>query len=362
MKSKDIMKKGNKKKTIYYLLLSLSFVFSGISCNKNENTISLMNPQDICGYKIYSDQIKVKFNNEDIDKCGIRFIPIENQPTKLLLQLYDIFPMQKDIDIVVDIVPDITNIMFTGKVNRPYYKLEVSGKVTNIKNKKATALSEIPFIEIQCNYKVTNAVDLETPYILRFDKNSIEIVSGSEGTIEWEGQTFSKWDFVNKMIKSICERFSQETTAVKLIFHDNSYLDISLQSTESQDFKLWMSIHYWFEENTNTIYLEHTDEQINRFYEQWTGKPTVSSYPFIHYDSNRNLLPIFFTSSKNNKGVAIVEPYSYRIIHRYIEAKGSEGRTKEELQELQLFQKVLQEDHKDNSWCIMMIYETEVKE
>lgn len=350
--------KTNNKTAIDHLFLGLTLVFLSISCNDHENTVSFMNPQDICGYKIHGEQLKVKFNNEETDKCEAEFIPIKEEPDKLLMKLYKLFPMQEEIDIVVNITSDETNILFAGKVNRPLYELEVSGKATYFTKTKVNTPSNPPFVDIQCNYKVAASnIYVETPYIFKLNKNSMEVVSGSEGTVEWEGKNYSKWDFVSKVIKDISERLSQETTALKLVFHENSYLDISLQFAGNQDFTSWMSLRYWLEEDTNIIYLEHTDEQINIFFDQWTGKPPVSSYPFIHYDSNRNLLPIFFTSSMDNKGMAIAEPHSYSIIYRYVEAKGSEGRTEKELQELQLFQNILQEDQKNNGWCIMMTYE-----
>lgn len=341
-------------------ILWLIIVFLSVSCNNHENAVSFINPQDICGYKIHGDQLKVKFNNEEIENCGVEFIPIEVESGKLLMKLYKLFPTQEEIDIVVDITSDETNMLFAGKVNHPQYELEVSGRATYFTKTKVKASSNPPFVDMQCNYKVVSDVYLETPYIFKFNRNSMLVVSGSEGTVEWEGNTYSKWDFVSKVIKDISERFSQETTAIKLVFHENSYMDISLQFAGTQDFTSWMRLHYWLEEDTNIIYIEHTDEQINMFFDQWTGKPPVSSYPFIHYDSNRNLLPIICTSSNDYKGMAIAEPYSYSIIYRYIEAKGSEERTEKEQQELQLFQDILQKDQKNNGWCIMMTYEIQM--
>lgn len=340
------------------LFISLLFVFVGVSCNGDEKVATLMKPQEMCGYSIYSENASVKWNGEEIDKCDFNFAPIKGDTTKLLMKLYDIIPANEGVNIIVDVVPGESNIQFFGKAQDYRYKLEVNGTFVKSAGTKGANASKDVFVDMQCKYEVTSGVKPETACVFRFDKNCMLLSGGRMETIEWEGQTYTESDFVKTVVGRICERTSREVAAMKFVFHKDSYLDIFLQAAGSQEFTLWMTVRYWFDESMHSrfMYFEFTDEQMETFLKQWSGFPEIYTTPFDCYRANRNLLPILYWP--NDQWVmTLADPGMYHFISMYVNAKGSEGLSEKEQQELFLFRDIIKKDQGDGSWSIILLSE-----
>lgn len=328
------------------------------SCDKGEDAVILMNPQEICGIRYQGKDINVNWNGTTLTDCDFEFAPVEQDSTKLRLQLFSIIPSGV-VDVVVDVVPGETGIRFSGMAENYLYELKVEGcySLSSIQEglKEATGR---PIIELQCVYKATGDLKLDVPYVFRFDKNCMYCQTGSGNLIEWDGRMYSSTDFVQSVLEHICARIAKEVTALQVVFHADASMDISLRRAGDAGFVPWMTAKYWYNtEYANNMYLEFTDEQVKMFYEEWLGLPKdVYSPPFINYLSGRNLLSMIYWSNEG-LGWSIANPYRYSALNMYVKGKGIEGLTEKEKQELLLFQKCLKnvEDQSDwMSWCITM--------
>lgn len=341
-------------------IISFLCVMGGlaVSCDNDEGDIvNLLDPQEICGIRYYGEEINVDWNGTPLADCNFEFTPVEQDSTKLNLRLFNIIPSVAGIDVVVDVVPGETEISFSGTVRNYSYELKVEGRYSASEvGTKSVAGKRI--IDLRCLYKATGDLQLEKPYIFRFDKNCMYWQTATGGPVEWDGRTYSATDFVQSVLEHISARIAKEATALQVVFHDDATMDISLCRADNLDFVPWMTVKYWYGTTyANDMYLEFTDEQVRMFYDEWIGIPdSAYSPPFINYMENRNLLRMIYWSGEKLCW-SIANPYRYRALSMYIRAKGVEGLTEKEKQELFLFRKCLEnvEDRNDwMSWCITM--------
>lgn len=328
-----------------------------VSCDNDEKGIvTLFDPQDICGIRYYGEEINVDWNGAILTDCSFEFTPVERDSTKLNLRLFHIIP-SVDIDVVVDVIPGETEICFSGAVRNYSYDLEVEGRYSASAGVETKGVAGKQIIDLRCLYKATGNLQLEKTYIFRFDKNCMHWQTGTSDTVEWDGQMYSAIDFVQSVLEHISARIAKEVTALQVVFHNDATMDISLCRTGNSDFVPWMTVKYWYGMYPNDMYLEFTDEQVRMFYEEWVGIPDgIYAPPFINYMENRNLLRMIYWSGEM-LGWSIANPYRYWVLSMYVGAKGIEGLTEKEKQELLLFKKCLEnvEDQNDwMSWCITM--------
>ncbi|MEY8464792.1 MULTISPECIES: hypothetical protein [Bacteroides] len=340
-----------KRNLIYYTLIFFSFTIFFFSCDdRKEDDRLLMNTHDMCEQVVYKNVIMM--NGKKVEASRLEFIQQESSSV-FLMKMYGIIPLEDGVPVIVEAIPDKDEIRFTGKSNDVRYQLEVEGRYTHLQLKSSTVSNE-PFVEMNCKYKVLPQCGLlEKPFIFRLDTECMFFLNHRDETIEWNGQTLPKIEFMQTTLEHIRERLAKEVQAIKLIFHEDSSLDIWMKTTGSMDFTLWMNVQYWFLNTSENLYLELTTTQTELFYQQWTGKPTMFSPPFISFDSNRNLLPLFY-SSDEKLSLAIIAPFCYSMAYCYLKSKGCEDLTEEEHDELSIFLEIIREGHRLNSWQVYL--------
>ncbi len=329
------------------------------SCSDDEKIVQLMNPQEICSTYIGSQRTHVQWNGVDLDYGKVTFFPVENDSTKLQMVLEDIIPSlhgeEKYIDdipttvcgvsVEVDVTSEENGIRFSGSRNAFSYRLSVEGVYTA----PAEGTDDVGTVDLQCDYQVTSNLDREVPYIIRMDPEHICRQAIWSGTVDWDGQTYDKNDFIDNVLSKILQRISQEVEAIQLVFQEGTSLDIALQYASETSFTPWMTIRYWFSEMSGMMYWEFTKEQKEMFYEQWTGKPTETYgwTPFIDYVATieRPLIDLFYWNQDPAVIFSMRNPYEYGLINMYLLAKGQEGLNEKEKEELELFGQLVLEHH-----------------
>lgn len=341
-------------------LMSLLFAVTLVaSCsNDDEDVVVLMNPQDICGTLYAGSGTNIEWNGKNLSDCSFEFFPVEGDTTKLQLKLYGAIISEESPIVIVDVVPGESEIVFSGTKAGYQYELKVEGSYFDPLKDGEHIAKEQPAINLKCQYKAIGDLTMEQPYIFRFDKNCMYWQAGSGNMIEWDGQKYSATDFVQRTLEHISARIAKKITAIKVVFHEDASVDMSFQRAGSTEFVPWMTVQYWYSSKySNNMYLEFTDEQVKMFYDEWLGIPDdYYSPPFMGLPANRNALPMIYWAGER-LGWSIANPYRYRALDMYVRAKGIEGLTEKEKQELLLFRECLENvDDQSHwmSWCITM--------
>lgn len=321
------------------------------SCDDEDDAAFLLNPQDICGIQYSNEQINSDWDGINMEDVTLMFTPVEGDNTKLKLRFGGIMPSWEDMEVVVDVVPGKTDICFSGVAKTSKYELKVEGRYDN-----PSEYYKKQIIDLKCSYRTIGNLQVETPYIFRFDENCMSCLSGKSFSVEWDGNTYPARQFVESVLEHISARIAKEVTALQVVFHDDASVDISLLRAGESDFTLWMTVKYWYISN-NELFLDFTDKQMMMFYEEWVGI-TAGASPFIPNAArnNSNLLRMIYWSA-DRLCWSIANPYRYWMLDMYVEVKGIEGLTEKEKQELLLFRDCLYkvDDLNDwNSWCITM--------
>ncbi len=335
------------------LLLLMGLI---VSCNKDEDIATLLNPQTICGSYYNGEGISVGWNGKEVSNISFELSPVEGDSTKLKLELFNAIPLNNGVEVLVDVIPGETEISFSGILKNYSYELQVEGIYMNHSLEDLKSTEKQSKIDLQCRYKAHGDLDIDKPYIFRFDKNCMYWQAGTSGPVEWDGHTYSATDFVQTVLEHISARIAKEVSAMQFVFHDDASVDISVCRAGNTDFTPWMTVLYWYGEYSNSMYLEFTGEQVKMFYDMWLGTPNESYTPPFRMWGERNLLPMIYWAGER-LGWSIANPNRYYALEMYTKGKGLEGLTEKEKQELLLFEKCLNnvDDHNHwMSWCITM--------
>lgn len=340
------------------LMSLLLAVTLATSCSNEDDVVVLMNPQDICGTIYNGSATNIEWNGKTLSDCGFEFFSVEGDSTKLQLKLYGAVISEDSPIIIVDVVPGESDIYFTGTKTSYQYELKVEGSYSDASKDGEQIGKGQPTVNLKCQYRAIGDLRMEQPYIFRFDKNCMYWQAGSGNMIEWDGQMYVATDFVQRTLEHISARIAKKITAIKVVFHEDASVDMSFLKAGSTEFIPWITVQYWYSSKyANHMYLDFTDEQVKMFYDEWLGTPNdYYSPPFMRLSNNRNALPMIYWAGER-LGWSIANPYRYRALDMYVRAKGIEGLTEKEKQELLLFRKCLENvDDQSHwmSWCITM--------
>lgn len=341
-----------------YCVISSLLLLVGliISCDNGEDVVTLLNPQTICKSYSSGEGISVAWNDKEASDIGFKLSPIEEDSTKLKLELFNAIPSNKGVEVIVDVVPSETEIHFSGILQGHSYELKVEGVYMDHSLKELKNTQEQSTIDLKCRYKAHGDLYMDKPYIFRFDKNCMYWQAGGGYPVEWDGKTYPAIDFVQMVLEHISARIAKEVSAMQFVFHDDASVDISLCEAGNTGFTPWMTVRYWYNESASTMYLDFTDEQVKTFYDKWLGVPNEAYTPPFRMWGNRNLLPMIYWSGER-LGWSIANPNRYYALEMYAKGKGLEGLTEKEKEELLLFKECLNDvrDHSHwMSWCITM--------
>lgn len=341
--------------TIKSLLAGMLLAGALASCSNEEEPVRLMNPREMLNG---NKQIVVRWNGELMDEASAYVNPTEGDSSALGIRLYGIMPdyeamlsrsfISFDVPFVpLQVTPRETDILFDGILETSKYKLSVQGAYTS------------GSLEVECDYEITEGIQTGQPYVLPLDDGHFEWRMNVQGTVEWEGETYTKMDFIQMVWDKVLARLAEETPEVRMTFHEDGLADIDLRHAFGTDFTPWMTVRYWYAVN-NLVCLALTREQVHEFYDQWTGEPKIYTTPFYEFGNDSQLLPLFYTPQEDTGHLywGISSTSMFHIMYMYLEAKGLEGLSEREREELALFDDIIHDMHVERKSEFPLLYQT----
>lgn len=342
--------------------LSVGILLLFFSC-KNEEALPLLNPEsEMCEIRFTKSTYDFQWNEKALGVKDawaypvVEFDAIESDTTKLQLTISSLLP--DDIKLVVDVVPGVSEIVFTGKSSGKPYDLEVEGRFLPQEEDKK--------LFITCRYQMNNSrIELDTPYDFHFGEDCLSLIVGGPGEVEWNGQTWTKADLVKDVLRKMGQRVAQRTETMRVIFHSNATLDVFVRKVGEENFVRIATLEYDISDRTpNRMDWIFTQEQSRYVETELIGEPPMCSMFFTDFfNDGRDFLPMFFFrgAESGELYLNIANPYRCRAVSRYIQTKGVEGLSEEDAEEMRLFYQIIQEDDawmKDYTWLYLLRTET----
>lgn len=320
-------------------LLLIIFCFAIISCDKNSapDPIKFIPTETLYDKNIYSPNINLIWNGDTVDfkKEGnsmlVRFYPDNSDSTKLNMRLNAFRPI--DLELTANIISNNNKIVFSGSSNLKPYDLEVTGVYTPSED-----LEEPGELELNCKYKINDFwLKVDYQYIFRFDDRCMNFISFPVDSLEWDGQTIAKMDFVEETLNEICDRVGKETAAIGLTFHADETVDIQIQKP-GENFKQVANFQYslGYLDNGRTIYLRFNDEQAYSYEYECIGWEDLTM-PLFYHNANIKYLTLNFIEGYETMCLYYPYPYEQVTLRRYLKNAGSEGLSDKEKEKLILF-------------------------
>ena len=320
--------------------------------NEDDPVVQLMDPQEMFNNNQWypQDQTVLRWNEETV-QARVGFLPTKEDTTQLEMVVSGMKPGRLEthgqlwtihyLAVPIETMPGESEIHFNGQETTSEYDLSIQGVYTE------------KSVDIQCVYKVTGGIQTEIPYVLLLDKEHVQWKYDNwSGTVEWDGQTYTKTYFARQTWEKIIGRMSQEVTAVQMLFHANGYLDMALQYASETDFTPWMTVRYWYTEDHQMCW-ELTYEQENQFYDQWTGHPSIYLSPFLPYSNSESQLLYFEYETADSYLSFNVHPFvEDDLLLMYMKAKGLEGLTEKEQEELALLGTLIRGMDNDTDYIV----------
>lgn len=347
------------KKSLFLMLAGILLFL--LSCSKEE-VRPLLNPQTELGDScFYSSDYELQWNGEALggkDSWAhpkVKFTTINSDSTKLKLIISSL--NADEIDLVVDVVPGVSEITFSGKSSRKPYDLEVEGRfVPDDKGKK---------LFLNCHYQINDfSIEVDTPYDFRFGEDCFSLFVWRGGDIEWNGNTWEKSELVRDVLRKIGQRVAQHTEMMRVIFHADASLDILVKRVGESDFVRFATLKYDISgKYQNRMDWIFTKEQARYVETELIGEPPVCAVLLAGFFlDGRYFLPMFFKrgASPGELYLNIANPYRLIAVSRYVQTKGVEGLSEKDTEEMQLFFQIIQENdawQKDTEWLYLLCTE-----
>lgn len=164
--------------------LSVGILLLFFSC-KNEEALPLLNPEsEMCEIRFSGSAFDFQWNGKALGVKDawaypvVEFDAIESDTTKLQLTISSLLP--DDIKLAVDVVPGVSEIVFSGKSSGKPYDLEVEGYFMPQEEEKK--------LSITCRYQMNEScIELDTPYDFHFGEDCLSLIVGGPGEVEWNG-------------------------------------------------------------------------------------------------------------------------------------------------------------------------------
>ena len=337
--------------------LSVGILLLFFSC-KNEEALPLLNPEsEMCEIRFSGSAFDFQWNGKALGVKDawaypvVEFDAIESDTTKLQLTISSLLP--DDIKLAVDVVPGVSEIVFSGKSSGKPYDLEVEGYFMPQEEEKK--------LSITCRYQMNEScIELDTPYDFHFGEDCLSLIVGGPGEVEWNGQVWKKTDLVKDVLRKMGQRVAQRTEMMRVIFHADATLDVFVREVGEENFVQIATLQYdissMIPNRMNWIF---TQEQSRCVETELIGEPLPCSIFFTDFfNDGRDFLPMYFARGDNSGSLYlnIASPYRQRAISRYIRSKGAEGLPEEEVEEMELFFQIIQEDGawEDNTWLYLL--------
>lgn len=340
------------------LLIFISIVYT--SCDKSDS--KFIPTKTLYDKNINSSNITLIWNGETIDlekeenNIATSFYFENSDTTKLFMSITKFRPIE--IILPINIISNDNKILFTGSSNEKPYDLEVTGTYSPSDN-----LEEPGNLELNCTYKINDRwFTLDYQYIFRFDDNRcMYFTSFPGGSLEWDGQTIAKIDFLKETLNEICDRIGKETAAIGFTFHADETVDVQIQKT-GEDFKHLTSFqystdYYNYYNNKNAIlnnecaiFLKFNEEQANYYENECIGLK-YHTEPLLDDYYGKKYLILNFIEDDGNMIIHYPYPQEQVTLRNYLNNRGSEGLSdKEKEKQDLLFNTLINTLIEDGKW------------
>lgn len=221
--------------------LSVGILLLFFSC-KNEEALPLLNPEsEMCEIRFSGSAFDFQWNGKALGVKDawaypvVEFDAIESDTTKLQLTISSLLP--DDIKLAVDVVPGVSEIVFSGKSSGKPYDLEVEGYFMPQEEEKK--------LSITCRYQMNEScIELDTPYDFHFGEDCLSLIVGGPGEVEWNGQVWKKTDLVKDVLRKMGQRVAQRTEMMRVIFHADATLDVFVREVGEENFVQIATLQY----------------------------------------------------------------------------------------------------------------------
>lgn len=340
-------------------VIGMCLIMGMQSCS-NEEPVQLTDPAELYaeGLSFADDALSLKINGYEVDDCQVTFEPVEGDSTLLLMTIDKIVPLHA-VQALVQITPEDGQIALKGTnegLPLTGHYVEVSGLYQSSDAEGGKSL------KIECTHSFSHDVIVEQPYEYNFNEDCLSVSAGpGGGTVQWQGETWDSWDFVQSVLDKIRLRIAQEFSGMKLEFHADGTFTTWLKRAGQSDYEEWMKAYYWVD--YQNMYWILTPEQYEKFSEQWFGSSEGPASPFRKVNTPNGdfyELELMFWGGDAFTWT-ISNPSRYDALDRFMQGKGMAGLTEEEQQEMKLFREVLYDvdDLTDwMSWSIVLFSET----
>ena len=328
------------------VLMGLCFL---AACSDDEAVpVVLTDPAEmyVAGEVFSGESLSLQVNGQTSPDFYLTFEPVAQDSTQLKITIGNMLPGH-EANVWASFTPGEGVVTFESTVQlipTDSYVIQISGTYY------AEAATSAPRVQAECmlatGYSLT-----DIPFEYHFAKNVLSLGAGPGGTMEWQGQTIEKWDFIQSVLDKIAGRIAKEVTDMRLMFHANGTFDTWLKRAGQADYELWMTARYWIE--FQTMYWILTPEQHTQFCEQWLGSLSFDDdSPFRRIEASETVyeLPILFWGSSEQFNWTIWNPYRFTALDLYLKGRGMEGLTEEERQEMELFGRVLRDVEDPTDW------------
>lgn len=310
------------------------------SCSNNEfSDVSppKLNPATISGYTFADDELVFRCNDKVYNSTFVTFDSIPGNHTQMNL---NIFGLQRDeFSILVDVTPLEEGFVFEGSFQHPYYptfNFSVEGKYGTVEKSFVTPTERL--VDITCDYKVNGYIEEGKSVTFHFDKQPLSMIG--LGNIAGKGNNEGVFNQINnEYLSAICERISQQTSALKFNFRPDGLLEMSVMPAGSESFTHYMTVEYWPNmENPQLLNLSFSYEQAEKIMVDWSGIPSGGySPPFYEHGGNRKYMTIYVMKDPLNFSWFMTGPYYYWAWSTFLRAnaiKGLEGQALEDMQQM----------------------------
>lgn len=328
------------------VLMGLCFL---AACSDDEAVpVVLTDPAEmyVAGEVFSGESLSLQVNGQTSPDFYLTFEPVAQDSTQLKITIGNMLPGH-EANVWASFTPGEGVVTFESTVQlipTDSYVIQISGTYY------AEDATSAPRVQAECmlatGYSLT-----DIPFEYHFAKNVLSLGAGPGGTMEWQGQTIEKWDFIQSVLDKIAGRIAKEVTDMRLMFHANGTFDTWLKRAGQADYELWMTARYWIE--FQTMYWILTPEQHTQFCEQWLGSLSFDDdSPFRRIEASETVyeLPILFWGSSEQFNWTIWNPYRFTALDLYLKGRGMEGLTEEERQEMELFGRVLRDVEDPTDW------------
>lgn len=324
---------------LFLLLLGTVFLNLLSSCSDKEDEDEFVDPQNFCG-SYSEDKLSLTLNQNKMPGAQVELVSVSTDGKFMMVRLSGVYPTDESVEFEAAVEPGQGYIELKGATNYyECYNLSFSGVCDN-KELRATLV-----------YEVTSS--LTRSAVFDFTDQILKVSQGTAGTVEWEGKTYEKVEFVESVLEYLNKKLSENIQGMRLDFNRDGALSVYVKKVNG-DFTEWpIHLTYWFRKYSHGIYIAMDRETNNAFLDYLSGDADFSSIPTVAMTAEHYCLPAFYTQNDEYFSLEMDFPTLLICLGDWI---NSGMLNDKEAETMKLFYKILSSDSdRDMAWRIHMI-------